>query len=209
MKSQLEKDPEPFMTPSTASPSLYNGTPTSIGPTLDKVLHANKAALGEVAHLLECPCAQQPHLALLYASIISKILLLYRIAAHVQSSTSPSAHFKQVSSSFTQTLPTPMKAGSFIRSGGVLPTSIQVGVFDIDEEDQITLQRGLLLRETRKVERVIEKMAALDGGHSMDDDCAVGTTASWYGISSSKLRIELHETLKEVKEFATPHMGGE
>ncbi|KAL9618841.1 MAG: hypothetical protein Q9160_006500 [Pyrenula sp. 1 TL-2023] len=209
LKSRLDEYPETFIEASTISSSLCSGTSTSIGTTLDKVLHSNKAALGNLSRLLDCSCAQQPHLALLYASIVSKILLRYRIAAHVQSPSLPGVLSKPLTSSFAQSSPISSKVGQPLRPGGVFPTSIQIGVFNMDEEDQLTLQRGLLLRETRKVEKVIDKMASLDGGHNIDDDCSESTVASWYALSSNKLRIELHETLKEVKDFATARTGSD
>lgn len=209
LNSHIDEYSESFIEASTLSSSLCSGTSTSIGTTLDKVLHCNKAALGNLSQLLDCSCAHQPHLALLYASIVSKILLRYRIAAHIQSPSPPGVFSKPLTSSCAQSSPNLSKVGQPLRPGGVFPTSIQIGVFNMDEEDQLTLQRGLLLREARKVEKVIEKMASMDAGHNLDDDCSESTVASWYALSSNKLRIELHETLKEVKEFATARTGSD
>ncbi|POS72097.1 hypothetical protein DHEL01_v209508 [Diaporthe helianthi] len=49
--------------------------------TMDKVLNRNKQAVDNMRQLLACPCSLSPHLAMLYASITSKILMWYQLAA--------------------------------------------------------------------------------------------------------------------------------
>lgn len=49
--------------------------------TMDKVLNRNKQAVDNMRQLLACPCSRSPHLAMLYASITSKILMWYQLAA--------------------------------------------------------------------------------------------------------------------------------
>lgn len=78
-------------------------------------------------------------------------------------------------------------------------TLIQIGVFDLDEDDQKTLQRGVLLRETRKAEKIVEKMASLNSERTTDDDGGGGNVTSWYNLGSSKIRKELQETIKKIK----------
>lgn len=43
-------------------------------PTFDKILKTNKAAVNNMDGLLRCTCAQNPHLAMFYASLIKQIL---------------------------------------------------------------------------------------------------------------------------------------
>jgi hypothetical protein len=50
---------------------------TTVLTHLDFVLQNNKGALGRLNKLLECSCTKSPHLAMLYASIISRILIWY------------------------------------------------------------------------------------------------------------------------------------
>jgi hypothetical protein len=50
---------------------------TTILTHLDFVLQNNKCATGRLNKLLECDCTKSPHLAMLYASIISRILIWY------------------------------------------------------------------------------------------------------------------------------------
>lgn len=49
--------------------------------TMDKVLNRNKLAVKNMHQLLQCACSKSPHLAMLYASITSKILMWYQLAA--------------------------------------------------------------------------------------------------------------------------------
>ena len=48
---------------------------------LDHVLRLNRIASERLCRLLTCSCARSPHLALLYASIISRVLIWYEQAA--------------------------------------------------------------------------------------------------------------------------------
>ncbi|GAB1312813.1 hypothetical protein MFIFM68171_03023 [Madurella fahalii] len=48
---------------------------------LDHVLRLNRKASEQLDQLLACPCARSPHLALLYVSVISRILSWYQQAA--------------------------------------------------------------------------------------------------------------------------------
>lgn len=54
---------------------------------LDHVLRINRAACESLIRLLECPCAISPHLALLYASILSRVLIWYQDAIGCATST--------------------------------------------------------------------------------------------------------------------------
>lgn len=68
---------------------LGNGTQNQAGialasPTiqvpLDQVLGINRDACERLVRLLRCPCARSPHLALLYTSILSRVLIWYQQA---------------------------------------------------------------------------------------------------------------------------------
>lgn len=61
------------------SPALAKGEPLT--QTMDAVLCRNKQAVANMHQLLRCACSKSPHLAMLYASITSKILMWYQLAA--------------------------------------------------------------------------------------------------------------------------------
>ncbi|KAL1852094.1 hypothetical protein Daus18300_012306 [Diaporthe australafricana] len=69
--------------------------------TMDKVLNRNKLAVDNTRQLLACPCSRSPHLAMLYASIMSKVLMWYQLAAGCSSSSSTNANTTATWDSFS------------------------------------------------------------------------------------------------------------
>lgn len=154
-----------------------NNTNPEVLHSLDTILDANKCALSGVMKLLDCSCAQRPHLASLYIAIITKMLSLYEIAATTDIS----------SRDCTNSAP-PSGAHKLCGPRLARTTAIQVGVFDLDEEDRATLQRGILLRQIRNMERPIEKFASLSAGDANNHDISV---RQWHGVAVSMIKKEL------------------
>lgn len=83
---------------------------------------------------------------------------------------------------------------------------MQVGVFDLDEDDQATLQRGILLRQLRKMERAIETFAALGGGGGGGDGANGGgnepdlSVRQWHSVAVSMMKKELSRIYQNCKE---------
>ncbi|KAK8009837.1 hypothetical protein PG990_008802 [Apiospora arundinis] len=125
--------PQPPDAGATApSPSpTTTGTGTDVLPSPDEVLLVNKAALQRFAQLADCPCAVTPHLALLYLALLAKMLFWYREAA----------------------------TGDCVDR--LRPTQIRMGMLDLDDEDQASMLRVIILRELRKVEALVERLANL------------------------------------------------
>ncbi len=65
--------------PPPNSPSSSIRMATLVTPTLGHVLRNNKAAISNIRQLLACSCAFDPHLAMLYTSLVFKILIWYRV----------------------------------------------------------------------------------------------------------------------------------
>ncbi|KAI4263600.1 MAG: hypothetical protein L6R42_001260 [Xanthoria sp. 1 TBL-2021] len=165
-----------YQTDSNAGPEVL--------PRLDTILHANKCALSGVVKLLDCSCAQRPYLATLYMSIITKMLSLYELAATAD-----------ISSSESSSSASPANTSSGPRLA--CTTIMQVGVFDLDDDDQATLQRGILLRQLRKMERAIEKFASLGSGDTNDHDLSV---RQWHSVAVSMIKKELQRLYQNCKE---------
>ena len=72
-KAHFISQPSPGSAPASAS--------TADRVPLDHILCVNREASERLGHLLTCACAQSPYLALLYASIFSRILIWYQQAA--------------------------------------------------------------------------------------------------------------------------------
>jgi hypothetical protein len=74
------------------------------GKSLDNLLSITRLAIQSVQQLLHCSCSSDPHLAMLYSSITSKLLTWYRVAAGVNSTTAlagpSSSHSAPISTAY-------------------------------------------------------------------------------------------------------------
>jgi hypothetical protein len=183
------------------------GTVSSRMPPLDKVLFCNRVAMATLKELLECPCAQKlSHLALLYITIISKALYWYRLAASSQyqfkSDTScpsgpPGSGHTGASRSCLTSVP------SLATERAVESTAIQIGVFDLDEEDQKIMLHGVLMREVKKVDAIVERMRRLGTGHMYNPDgIQAPPPPTYYDVAVGKMRAEVLDTLTQIKKLA-------
>ncbi|KAF5021124.1 hypothetical protein F66182_6824 [Fusarium sp. NRRL 66182] len=121
----------------TAASNMALANQTCTMPSIDTVLFANKAALNNLMPLLKCPCARNPHIAILHSAILSKVIFWYRVAVTARYHTE----------------------GMELR-----PMKIQLGMLDLDEDDHAMLQRTILLGEVRKAEKVMEAFDSYSKG---------------------------------------------
>ena len=142
-------------------------------PTIDMLLLANKLALKKLTDVLQCACAQSPHISLLLSAIISKVLYWYRIVA------------------------TSRENSDYVR---VSSMKIQFGMLEMDDEDQVNFQRVVLQRELRKMEKVLEQFAKVSRCSLSDDDGEGATRSSqWQSTVVGKLREEMENDMHEAK----------
>ncbi|SPJ72571.1 related to fusarubin cluster - transcription factor [Fusarium torulosum] len=127
-------------------------------------ININKTALGNLIPLLKCPCARNPHIAMLHSAILSKVIFWYRVAVTAR-----------------------------YHSDGVelQPMKIQLGMLDLDDEDQATLQRALLLSELRKAEKILETFDSF----SVRED----GIPSWHASALRNMREELQVIIQKIK----------
>ncbi|KAI0123644.1 hypothetical protein BJ170DRAFT_639895 [Xylariales sp. AK1849] len=179
-----------------ANPStpMSDGVPAR---TLDlgSVLTRSREVVGRLELLLKCPCARSAHMAMLYASIVSRILLWYQQAAWSATSTSTSAGTSSLPStpailaaqdpmlllSNSAMLKTFDAEAADDNSSGVsvLPTPVMVGTFQSDDRNlQTALTNCLLLSELRKVGSLIDSFISIGTGTSNSqttgDACPTG-----------------------------------
>jgi hypothetical protein len=184
----------------TTRRSTSFGEVTDHMPPLDKVLYFNRAAISTLKELLDSPGVQQPHLVLLYMTIASKVLFWYRlvVSSQYQSRSGP----RSASSDNNNTSNSPLSTCLNTTDRAVKPVSIQIGVFDLEDEDQKLLMRGVLLREVRKLEGIVNKMKTLGDEYTRDDECDDAQHVSnWYEVAGSKMQAEVQDTLRQIKEF--------
>ncbi|KAH6880099.1 hypothetical protein B0T10DRAFT_565871 [Thelonectria olida] len=158
-----------------ANPSalISDGMPARI-LDLGSVLTRNRDVVARLGMLLNCPCARSPHTAMLYSSIVSRVLLWYQQAACNVSTTGVSSSFPPMLAGLAtqDTLPslstsTTLKAfdagtGDDSSSVSVLPTPVTVGSFQSeDRRVQTALTNCLILSELRKVGSLIDSFISL------------------------------------------------
>jgi hypothetical protein len=178
--------------------------------SLDSVLSTTKAAVQNVVQLLACPCSSDPHLAMLYSSIASKILAWYQIAAGLKdvsthppalsacstpslsSSTwsSPALSSSSTFSNFSSPLSTPSPTNTTFN---IKPQPLKIGLFEFDEEVQDSLRRQVVLKELKKTGAMIEALANWSSeGESEQAEFLYDVLGAW-------LKSELYKTLREVE----------
>lgn len=186
--------------------TLAKGEPLT--QTMDKVLNRNKQAVGSMHQLLQCSCSKSPHLAMLYASITSKILMWYQLAAGCTKPTTSWDYFSALGGVAHQPTP-PLSASSspsmaFVQPGSpitqtnqfvVTPMQFSVGAFSVDDESaQEALRRQLLLSELKKAGNLID-LLSVQGR----DELATGEVNDIYSALGTWLKCELNRTISFLK----------
>ncbi|GES63899.1 hypothetical protein ATEIFO6365_0007058600 [Aspergillus terreus] len=170
------------MPPPTPSSSSTPGS-TSQMP-LDRVLSLSREASRRLSPLLSCSCARSPHLALLYASIISRILIWYHQAVNnirstpsgIATSTGAESQ-KAPMSGYVSTANTVVGASEDRVSPpvaksttlSVAPLEMAVGSFNVDDlRVQAAVQVQLLSGEIRRVGDLIDQFTTRSAGGPYD-----------------------------------------
>lgn len=174
------------------SPSMLP-TPAPTIQTLDDVLRSNQEAISSVFRLLKCSCAEDPHMAMLYASIIGKVLYWHQVAAGTKNSSSRSIPT-------SEGLPSPADSSAGLSSGNspcssaapfISSEPIKIGTYTPDEEDQEPIRRLFLLSNLKKTGRLIEAFASVGEGVDAGTSNLYASLASW-------LNSELSRTIRDV-----------
>lgn len=158
-------------------PTVGTGSPPHRVP-LDLVLQLNREATERLVPLLACPCARLPHVALLYASIISRILAWYQQAADCTKpalpETSPSMTAASTLSPSDSSKSTP---GSSVQSPGitVAPSRMAIGAFKVDDlRLQTAMKIHLLLGEMRRVKSLIDQLGSEKDSPASQEEFVIG-----------------------------------
>ena len=146
-------------------------------PSIEQVLITNKAAMQSMDRIIDCPCSLSPQHALTLALICHKILVRYESIVDTTANSLTVADFDP----------------SFARSFAV--TSISVGAYIMDAEDERRMMIQLVVNEVRKMKGLLERFeekycAGVDG----DKDRSEGI----YSALKIFLRSELREKLKNM-----------
>ncbi|KAL9069424.1 MAG: hypothetical protein Q9157_006162 [Trypethelium eluteriae] len=170
--------------PSSGTASTSNAVP------LDHVLRLNREVSERLDRLLTCSCARTPHLALLYASIISRVLIWYQQAAGSLQS-SPGSPTTATSTSCTDHARTPA-ASTQSTSIAVIPAKMAIGTFNVDDlRVQTALKIQLLSGEMKRAGRLIDQFSSHQfAGLSLTNGSTFGGVDSLSQSLDSWLRSE-------------------
>ncbi|KAI8950857.1 hypothetical protein F4801DRAFT_314446 [Xylaria longipes] len=187
---------------------------------LDRVLHSNREAIHQLTCLLKCPCSRSPHLAMLYGSIISRIIIWYQQAAGCRKSNawrpsstiSPDATPSTASTSSSSSAPqvtsvTPVASSnvptiSQVTGFVVSPMPMTMGVLNIDDQGVQAILRGhLVLSELKRVAALIDVFASQGSG-----SCGANGVDNLYTTLGAWLRAEHSRTIRVIKTLVgTPN----
>ncbi|CAN8098529.1 unnamed protein product [Discula destructiva] len=184
------------------SMNLAQGEPLT--QTMDKVLNRNKVAVNNMHQLLKCSCSKSPHLAMLYASITSKILMWYQLATGCTTPTTSWDYFSSLSNptpplsassspamGFMQPRSPVAQANQFV----VTPMQFSVGAFSVDDESAAeALRKQLLLSELKKAGNLID-LLSIQGR----DALATGEVNDIYSALGTWLKCELNRTIASLR----------
>jgi hypothetical protein len=138
--------------------------------SLDTMLATNKAAMSDLAELLECSCAQNPHVALLHLTILSKIMFWYNVV---------------------------VTARYYSKKVDLKPMKIQFGVLDLDDDDYAPLHRAMLCRELQKAGNILRAFEVRFASSSMSVN---GNETPWSRTIICAIREDLERCVREVEK---------
>jgi hypothetical protein len=179
----------------------------NLAPGFDQVIAVNRAALSGWSKLMACHCAQCPHLTLLYVSILTKVLFWYRIAA---ARITPSQNAEKTDNSGVKVacIDDSRSTNRNLNDGApaidrfsVRPIQVQVGVLNLDAEEQATMCRELLLRELHRTDGAIDKLLNLDRACTEDELDEMQRHLRWSLSGVSLVREQLQEVMQMVQHI--------
>ncbi|KAK0506861.1 hypothetical protein JMJ35_010715 [Cladonia borealis] len=189
---------------------------TQVAQSLDDVLSCTRDAMGNMQHLLKCSCARDPHMAMLHASIIMRILFWHQLVAGIRTSsylplpTPDGGGMGAYMDPFASSSSTGTPAGWSSSGRGscssstpttfIAPEPVRLGNYIPDQEDQEHMQRLFLLINLQKVKQLIDAFAQVAELVDAGPNNLHTTLASW-------LNSELGQAVKEVGNGAKSAVG--
>lgn len=167
--------------------------------SLDNVLSIARIAVQSVQQLLSCSCSSDPHLAMLYSSITSKLLTWYRVAAGANDTASRSAtpslnntpvSMFSSSSGFSSPM-SPHNMGLQMNHTGSQPAHF--GVYQHEAAELHRLRKQAVLHEVHSCGQLIETLANWRGDGTSEQGKFL------YDVLGTWLRSELNNTIREVE----------
>lgn len=134
-------------------------------------------------------------------TIVSRVVFWYRLIVSTQTHSEPGPYAPNPHDYETANgQPSPPSTCSNTIGRGVKPVSFQIGVFDVEDEDQRLLVKGVLMREVRKLEGIVDKLKILGEEYTREDG---QQSSNWYGVLGHKMQAEVQDTLRQIAESGT------
>lgn len=218
--SSPRSDPAPLMSvPGCAQPALRTGNNYQV--PVDQILRLNREASERLGLLLTCSCSRRPHLALLYASIISLILTLYQQAAgcsQVDSAidtascpVSSPGSLSESPSPWSSTMASTVDGRTFGNpaANGAMqlalePAQMTMGSFRVDDQEvRAALTIQLVLGEIKRAGHLIDLLTSRSSSGTDEPpidgvDSLYKTLASWFRWEHSRVVENLKSRLEEI-----------
>ncbi|KAF2867545.1 hypothetical protein BDV95DRAFT_598194 [Massariosphaeria phaeospora] len=184
--------PEPCYSRARSALDLLHRHEPGYVAELDDSLSVNGEALHAVSQMLDCGCSKEPHLAMLSASVVARVLELYQYASRLVSTPTVSYDAQLLSPPASET------SFSIARPNSMAPidsSGMTIKGFDLDEKDQQTMRRLLLLSELRKTAKVVERFSS----KPLDAEGDFGNAGDIYTLMGMWLRKELYRATQQIK----------
>ena len=209
--------PRPLNNSNSSETTISSGcASTQAAQSLDDVLSCTRDAMGNMQHLLKCSCARDPHMAMLHASIIMRILFWHQLVAGIRTSSylplptpdggGTGAYMDPFASSSSTGTPAGWSSSgrgscsSSTPTTFIAPEPVRLGNYIPDQEDQEHMQRLFLLINLQKVKQLIDAFAQVAELVDAGPNDLHTTLASW-------LNSELGQAVKEVGNRAKSTVG--
>lgn len=163
--------------------------------SLDSILSLARLAVQSVQQLLNCSCSSDPHLAMLYSSIASKVLTWYRIAAGANiatSSTGPPSFTTTPVSAASSGFPSPRTS----QSQGAYNMGFQplhFGAYHYGAVEQHRLRKSVVLQELKNCGQLVDALANWRGDGTSEQGKFL------YDVLGTWLKSEMYQTVRDVE----------
>ena len=158
-----------------------------------------RLAVDSVLQLIRCPCSSQPHLAMLYSSIMSKILTWYKMAGGINGACPPNSSATSSSSlRFDSVYHAPFSS-PLIGAGSNGDMNYTLQRYELDESERQRQRRQMVLYELRNCRQLIEALVGWKG-----DGSSCEQTGFLYDMLGTWLKGELHKAVDEIKGVEIP-----
>lgn len=188
--------------PPTASTATKESPPQLV--PLDLILQLNRTATEGLFPLVTCSCTRLPHVALLYASIISQILAWYQQAAGCTQTKSPSSNSTTATEKLTfdgNGNGTPAIPSQSVEIA-VVQSRMTIGTFNVDDQRlQTAMKICLLLGEMKRVKCLMDQLRSqTDALESMiaDVEEVFRSVNSWLGRDYLRIFDMMQSKLREL-----------